>query len=86
MATPRPGPPVSATRTVCMSAHGAQSLDVIGPLEIFAPTSRRAQDDGDRAAPRYELELLRIDDAPIRLASGLRILPDLACRPIPTRS
>ena len=75
---------MSGKRTICMLAYdGAQSLDVTGPLEVFALASRQAQDEGAGATPLYELKLLGSSDAPIILASGLRLLPDLAYPAMP---
>jgi transcriptional regulator GlxA family with amidase domain len=55
---------------------GAQSLDISGPLEVFALASRQAQDDTPGSGPLYRLHLLAVDDRPVMLASGLRLLPD----------
>lgn len=74
----------SATRTICMLAYpGAQSLDISGPLEVFALASRQAQDDAPGAPPLYRLHLLSFDGQPLALASGLCLLPDMPCSEMP---
>jgi transcriptional regulator GlxA family with amidase domain len=51
---------------------GVQSLDVTGPLEVFA----NARDhDGD---PAYRVRTASLGGTPIRTSSGLRITPDIA--------
>lgn len=62
---------------------GAQSLDITGPLEVFALASRQAQDDGSASGPLYRLRVLSSDLQPVGLASGLRLLPDLAYADMP---
>ncbi|MGW4164483.1 GlxA family transcriptional regulator [Streptomyces sp. NPDC004788] len=51
--------------------EGVQSLDVTGPVEVFA--------GGARAVGRpdaYEIRTASLDGGPVRASSGLRILPD----------
>ncbi|NED15955.1 GlxA family transcriptional regulator [Streptomyces sp. SID9124] len=57
---------------------GVQSLDVTGPLEVFAGASR-FPDVG------YELRTASPDGAPVRTSSGLTLVPDgsLADAPVP---
>ncbi|HEY2718939.1 MAG TPA: GlxA family transcriptional regulator [Solirubrobacteraceae bacterium] len=50
---------------------GVQSLDVTGPLEVFAAAQRM----GDGVAG-YELLTLSLDGKPLRTSSGLTITPD----------
>lgn len=79
LSPPDPGAamPLPRTRTICMLIFaGAQSLDISGPLEVFALASRQAQEDGLGVEPLYRLQLLSVDRAPVMLASGLRMLPD----------
>ena len=76
-----PSPP---TRTVCMLVYpGAQSLDVSGPLEVFALASRQTQEDVPGKSPLYRLHLLASGTGPVTLASGLRLLPDATCADMP---
>ncbi|MFH8579542.1 DJ-1/PfpI family protein [Streptomyces zaomyceticus] len=48
-----------------------QSLDVTGPIEVFAGAGRAA---GDPAA--YTIRTASLDGGPVRTQSGLRLLPD----------
>lgn len=68
------------TRTICMLIYaGGQSLDISGPLEVFALADRQAREDGTASAPLYRLQLVARDNAAVTLSSGMRVLPDLAC-------
>ncbi|MFF2329416.1 MULTISPECIES: GlxA family transcriptional regulator [unclassified Streptomyces] len=48
---------------------GVQSLDVTGPLEVFAGASRFP-------GAAYELRTATLDGAPVRTSSGLTLVPD----------
>ena len=61
----------------------AQSLDISGPLEVFALASRQAQDDEPGRAPLYRMQVLAATDKPVELASGIRLLPDTHYRDMP---
>ncbi|AJF68224.1 GlxA family transcriptional regulator [Streptomyces vietnamensis] len=50
-----------------------QSLDVTGPVEVFAGAGRAA---GDPSA--YPIRTASLDGGPVRTRSGLRLLPDTA--------
>ncbi|MFC8268597.1 GlxA family transcriptional regulator [Streptomyces cinereoruber] len=52
---------------------GIQSLDVTGPVEVFAGAGRAA---GDPSA--YPIRTASPDGGPVRTQSGLRLLPDTA--------
>lgn len=68
------------TRTICILIYdGGQSLDISGPLEVFALADRQAREDGTASAPLYRLQLVARDRAAVTLASGMRVLPDLTC-------
>ncbi|MGW6569590.1 GlxA family transcriptional regulator [Streptomyces sp. NPDC054975] len=51
---------------------GVQSLDVTGPLEVFAGADRFAGEDGGT----YPIRTASLDGGPVRTQSGLRVLPD----------
>jgi transcriptional regulator GlxA family with amidase domain len=59
-----------------------QSLDVTGPLEVFAGAQTLIDATG-RADHGYEVLILSRDGAPLRTSSGLTIVPhgDFACTP-----
>jgi transcriptional regulator GlxA family with amidase domain len=68
-------------RVLIVAFPGVQSLDVTGPLEVFATAAHLA--DG-----AYHVEVVASEAGPLRTESGLRILPERAlsaCRgPIDT--
>lgn len=75
------------TRIICMLVYPqAQSLDIIGPLEVFALASRQAQDDEPERGPLYTVRLLAATAAPVELASGMRLLPDATYGDMPTET
>jgi len=55
-----------------------QILDVVGPLEVFARTSRWMRDHGESREDAYTVEILGLKRGPIRASSGLRISADRA--------
>ncbi|MEG3183417.1 GlxA family transcriptional regulator [Novilysobacter erysipheiresistens] len=70
----------ASPRVICMFAYAdAQSLDIIGPMEVFALASRQAQEDDPRQPPLYEVRVVARSSQPITVASGIRILPDITC-------
>src|SRR5438876_569708 len=67
-----------APRQVVIVAYpDVQSLDVTGPLEVFAGAGRlvRAGSSGGRG---YEIAIVSRDGAPLRSSSGLTLVPDAA--------
>ncbi|WP_159091996.1 GlxA family transcriptional regulator [Stenotrophomonas sp. ZAC14D2_NAIMI4_7] len=62
---------------------GAQSLDISGPVEVFALASRQAEEDSTVTRPLYAVTLLALNTAPVVTSSGMRLLPDLACADMP---
>lgn len=83
-AAARPYSAQAATRTICMLVYaGAQSLDISGPLEVFALASLQLQEDMPGSAPLYRLQLLAMDAQPILTSSGMRLLPDALCAQMP---
>ncbi|MEU6673380.1 GlxA family transcriptional regulator [Streptomyces sp. NPDC046925] len=60
---------------------GVQSLDVTGPVEVFAGAA--ACRGGDE--PAYRIRTASLDGAPVRTSSGLTLVPDssLADAPVP---
>jgi transcriptional regulator GlxA family with amidase domain len=76
-------PPISAPRQVAILLFpGVQSLDVTGPLEVFAGAHRLIESRG-RGERGYEIRTLSSDGAPLRTSSGLRITPDACLRDAP---
>ena len=58
-------------RVLILAYDGVQSLDVTGPLEVFAAAGRIA----DRP---YRAEIVAPDARPVRAGSGIAIVPDRA--------
>lgn len=68
----------AAPRTVLIAVYdGVQSLDVTGPLEVFAGAAALVAREG-RADPGYRTRLASPGGREIRTSSGLRLLPDCA--------
>ena len=60
---------------------GVQSLDVTGPLEVFAGANRwrsqgRAGRPHDADGPVYQVRTASLGGRPVRTSSGLRLVPD----------
>jgi transcriptional regulator GlxA family with amidase domain len=58
-------------KIVILAPQGVQSLDVVGPAEVFWEAARRL---GNPDA--YQVQIMGISDAPIRGTGALRFLPD----------
>ena len=76
----RPGSP---RQIVIVAFPGVQSLDVTGPLEVFAGAQRLIEVTG-RADRGYEARIVSRDGAPLRTSSGLLVTPDASLRDAPT--
>lgn len=64
------------TRNVAIVVYpGFQSLDVTGPLEVFAGARQLIEETG-RSEPGYAVRILSSDGRELRSSSGLRITPD----------
>ena len=63
------------TRLVAMLAYPkAQILDITGPLEVFARTSRWLEDHTGRRVPAYAVELVAARRGPLETSGGLRLI------------
>jgi transcriptional regulator GlxA family with amidase domain len=72
-----------AHRQIAILAYpGVQSLDVTGPLEVFAGAQRAIEHSG-RPDRGYEVLILSSDGAPLRTSSGLAITPHAAIHDAP---
>jgi len=58
-------------KIVILAPQGVQSLDVVGPAEVFWEAARRL---GDPNA--YQVQVMGVTDEPIRGTGALRFLPD----------
>jgi transcriptional regulator GlxA family with amidase domain len=72
------------TRAVAMLMYaGGQSLDVTGPMEVFALASRQALEDDPASEPPYRLHFIAAQRGPLVMASGLVLHAELACEQLP---
>jgi transcriptional regulator GlxA family with amidase domain len=62
------------TRVLFVLFNGVQSLDVTGPLEVFAGANTWCQRRGE--PNRYVIRTASLGGGPVRTSSGLRISPD----------
>lgn len=63
-----------------LAYRGAQVLDVTGPLEVFARTSRWLREHRGIRGTAYEITLLASRPGPIETSGGLRLLADRGYR------
>jgi transcriptional regulator GlxA family with amidase domain len=76
--------PTAAPRQVAILVYpGVQSLDVTGPLEVFAGAQQLIELTS-RNEPGYEIRTVSADGGPLRCSSGLTIVPDLRLSKAPT--
>jgi transcriptional regulator GlxA family with amidase domain len=62
-------------RVVIVCFPGVQSLDVCGPLEVFAGATRWLR-EGGRTDPGYRVVTASRGGEPVRTSSGLQLIPD----------
>jgi transcriptional regulator GlxA family with amidase domain len=66
--------PESPRQVVIVAYPGVQSLDVTGPLEVFAGAQQLIEATG-RDDRGYEVQILSRDGAPLRTSSGMLVVP-----------
>ncbi len=66
--------PVAARKILCFALNGVQSIDLSGPLEVFASVNLFLP----AGMPAYTLQLASMDGQPITTQAGLRIAVDCA--------
>jgi transcriptional regulator GlxA family with amidase domain len=71
-------------RVVILLYPGVQSLDVTGPLEVFAGAQRLVEKTA-RVERGYEVTTVSCDGRPLRTSSGLTITPDGCLRDVSRR-
>jgi transcriptional regulator GlxA family with amidase domain len=92
----KPTPGGRPREIVILVYPDVQSLDVTGPLEVFAGARQllewqaRAETDRSRPAatgrvPNYRTHIVSPDGAPVTTSSGLKLVPDAAMRDAPAR-
>jgi transcriptional regulator GlxA family with amidase domain len=65
---------VKPRKVVIVAFPAVQSLDVTGPLEVFAGAQQLVEATG-RSDPGYEVQIVSSDGAPLRTSSGLILTP-----------
>jgi transcriptional regulator GlxA family with amidase domain len=70
-------------QVVILLYPGVQSLDVTGPLEVFAGAQQLIELTS-RPEPGYEIRTVSADGAPLRCSSGLTLVPDLRLSDAPS--
>jgi transcriptional regulator GlxA family with amidase domain len=67
-------------RVVIVAFPGAQTLDITGPMEVFAGAARWLAHSGRPApgVPAYRVELVARASGPLAMSSGLRLVADRA--------
>ena len=72
------------SRTIAMLVYeGGQSLDVSGPMEVFALACRQVSEDEPGAEPPYRLRFVAPQRGPVNMASGLVLHAPLAYDELP---
>jgi len=61
-----------------------QSLDFVGPQEVFAAAQKLIAATG-RAEPGYDISVASLDGEPLRTSSGLEVVPDIRLADAPAR-
>jgi transcriptional regulator GlxA family with amidase domain len=72
-----------ARRVLMVAFPGAQILDVVGPLEVFAcASSAVAAGPGAGRGPAYEVEVAALAAGPVRMSSGVCVVAERALRDV----
>jgi transcriptional regulator GlxA family with amidase domain len=69
-------------QVVILAYPGVQSLDVTGPLEVFAGAQQLLEATG-RSDPGYDVTIVSRNGAPLRTSSGLTLTPHARLRDAP---
>lgn len=78
-ATRASGPP---HHVVMVGFPDAQILDITGPLEVFARTSRWLREHASLAADAYRVEVVASEAGPLRTSGGLELIARRAWRDV----
>jgi transcriptional regulator GlxA family with amidase domain len=71
-------------RVAMLGFPDAQILDIAGPLEVFARTSRWLTDEGLADAPAYETTLLAATEGALAMSNGLRFVVEKSIESLDT--
>ena len=67
---------MTTLRVAMLAYPDVQMLDVMGPLEVFARTSRWLRENGKRPTDAYAIEIIGLRRGAFRASSGLRLHAD----------
>ncbi len=76
-------PPPTAATVVIVAFDGLQSLDLTGPLEVFAGANTYLAGRVG-GGPAYQISVASLGAQPVRTSSGLQIVPDTDLRAVHT--
>ncbi|HLW74227.1 MAG TPA: GlxA family transcriptional regulator [Gammaproteobacteria bacterium] len=71
-------------RVVMLGYPDAQMLDITGPLEAFARSSRLLRDRGISRVPAYSVELVGLKPGPFATSSGVQLVAERSYKDITT--
>lgn len=69
-------------RVTIFTYPDAQTLDVTGPLEVFARSSRWLKDNGHCRGDAYKIELVAPLAGPVMMSSGLQLVSERSYRDV----
>jgi len=75
---------MSAHRVTILTYPDAQTLDVVGPLEVFARSSRWLRDNGQSKDDAYQIELIAPVAGPVTMSSGLQMFAERSYQDVDT--
>jgi len=67
---------MKAHRVTVFTYPDAQTLDVVGPLEVFARSARWLKDNGHCDGDAYDIELIAPVAGPVMMSSGLQLISE----------
>lgn len=62
--------------------EGAQTLDVVGPIEVFAAATRYLRERQPDRSPAYSVEILADRAGPVRMGSGIGLVAERSYRSV----
>jgi len=65
-------------RIALLAYDNAKSIDITGPIDVFAMADRLMRQSGKATEPFYSIEILAEQPGPITTMGGVRIIADRA--------
>lgn len=78
----RAGAAGRSRKVAVVTYAGAQTLDVTGPLEVFATATRYLQELRPDAPPAYAIEILAEQAGPVTMGSGIALVANRSYRSV----